>query len=77
MTMSTPDFCQWTEDADGIWESDCGQEFEFTHSHNIFDYCPYCGKKMEAVKFTPPPTREEIEDERGDRAYQEMKDSEI
>lgn len=72
-----PTRCHWQEDEEGNWESDCGETFIFTDEgpqENNFCFCPYCGGKMESSKFTPLPTREEIAEERGDRAYQEWKD---
>ena len=74
--MSTPDVCQATEDEDGIWETDCGEQFPSSDDITLFSFCPFCGGKLDAIKFSPPPTRAEIEEERGDRAYQEMKDNE-
>ena len=43
------DSCQWKEDADGIWQTDCGNAFEFTAdgpTENEFRFCPYCGGKI-------------------------------
>ena len=41
--------CQWTEDADGVWESACGEMFIFETDgprENGFLFCPYCGRKL-------------------------------
>ena len=43
------DSCHWQEDADGIWQTDCGNAFEFTAdgpTENEFRFCPYCGGKI-------------------------------
>ena len=45
------DSCTWTQDADGIWHTSCGQAHEFTTGtpeENEHRYCPYCGKVLEA-----------------------------
>ena len=42
--------CTWTEDADGNWESGCGDLFGFMPDgprQNGFRYCPYCGKALD------------------------------
>ena len=41
--------CQWKEDEDGIWRSDCGNLFEFMAdgpTENEFRFCPYCGANI-------------------------------
>ena len=41
--------CQWTEDADGVWETACGEMFLFETDgplENGFLFCPYCGRKL-------------------------------
>ena len=48
------DSCTWTEDADGIWHTSCGQAHEFTTGtpeENQHQYCPYCGKVLEAKEY--------------------------
>jgi hypothetical protein len=43
------DFCEWTEDYNGCWETDCGKAFEFSAegpTENEFKFCCYCGKKL-------------------------------
>jgi len=43
------DTCTWSEDADSVWTSDCGQDFELvwgTPTENEFTYCCFCGKKL-------------------------------
>ena len=46
--------CEWTEDEDGIWETDCGNMHVFLDSgpdENGYIYCPYCGKKVGEKKY--------------------------
>lgn len=45
--------CNWTEDEDGYWFSDCKHCFDFTLDGpigNVFKFCPYCGEKLTEVK---------------------------
>lgn len=38
--------CQWTEDENGLHETECGHAFEFTYDGvqaNGFKYCCFCG----------------------------------
>jgi hypothetical protein len=73
--------CKWKtqpEDYSGVYETGCNQAFEFTSGSpddNNFLYCPYCGGEIEVAP--PPLTEQDILDERGDRAYQELKDMEV
>ena len=44
--------CRWTQDADGIWHTSCGQAHEFTTGtpeENDHLYCPYCGHVLDAI----------------------------
>ena len=44
--------CAWKEDADGIWMTDCGEEFVFIDSgpkENHLRFCCYCGARLESV----------------------------
>jgi hypothetical protein len=46
--------CIWKEDDEGIWETTCGEAFtiiEGTPGGNDMEYCCYCGKPLEEVKF--------------------------
>lgn len=39
--------CQWNEDEDGNWFTDCNNAFTFNEgspSDNKMQFCPYCGK---------------------------------
>lgn len=48
------DKCKWTQDEDGIYDTDCNNRFEFiggsTPKENSFEYCPYCGKPLKERK---------------------------
>ena len=49
--MINSDHCTWTQDADGIWQTSCGQAHEFTTGtpeENEHKYCPYCGKELKS-----------------------------
>ena len=44
--------CEWIDDEDGIWQTECGNAFCFEvdgPDENKFSFCPYCGKPLEAV----------------------------
>jgi rRNA maturation endonuclease Nob1 len=46
--------CEWREDEDGIWDTGCGNRFEFNHGgppENSFEFCPYCGKKLKVHRY--------------------------
>ena len=41
--------CEWVVDEDGIFDTGCGNKFEFIYDgpeENHFTYCPYCGGKL-------------------------------
>lgn len=47
------DVCQWAQDDDGIWQTECGNAFEImngTPKENEFNYCTYCGKELCEVR---------------------------
>lgn len=49
--------CFWTEDADGNWNTGCGECFVFTEGspvQNKFSFCPFCGQKIWEVPYTEP-----------------------
>ena len=50
MTDYEPPTCNWREDADGVWSSDCGDAFVFddsgTPEEHHFTHCPYCGRRI-------------------------------
>lgn len=54
-TQTTPERCGWNEDADGVWESDCGASFVFTEGGSLdeheFRFCHSCGKRIEEVRY--------------------------
>ena len=48
--------CRWTEDDDGIWQTDCGEAFTFIDAgpkENSMRYCCYCGKQLVERKAKP------------------------
>jgi hypothetical protein len=50
--------CQWKEDENGPWATQCGQSFEFTYDgvkENGFKFCCYCGGEI-TVKAAEPQT---------------------
>lgn len=52
------DKCNWVEDEDGTWHTDCGGQFVFeelgTPMLNDMLFCCYCGKPLEQVDFEYP-----------------------
>lgn len=58
MTMKQPDpldpdsawyACRWRQDNNGIWETSCGNAFEFNANgpkENRMRFCCYCGKLL-------------------------------
>ena len=44
--MTDFDACEWKQDDDGVYNTDCDHRFEFTAEgprENGFLFCPYCG----------------------------------
>lgn len=44
--------CRWEPDGDGIWETECGNTFQFSDSgprDNGFEFCPYCGCSLKSA----------------------------
>ncbi len=55
-----PKQCKWSEDADGNWETECGDMFVLivdTPSKNGMKYCCYCGCVL-VEEFYEEPTDE-------------------
>lgn len=49
--------CAWNENEDGVWETSCGDLFEFIESgpkDNKMKFCCYCGKKLVERKLGAP-----------------------
>jgi len=47
--------CEWREDDDGNWWTECDRAFTFYVSGphgNGFEFCPYCGKPIESKVFS-------------------------
>jgi len=60
--------CNWWCDENGIWQTECGNAFEFYHDgpkENEYAFCPYCGSKI-----VPP---NELAEARPERASQRTK----
>ena len=46
--------CQWEDDINGVWETECGNEFELiegTPVGNNMKYCCYCGRPLEEIRW--------------------------
>ena len=55
MNSKRIDSCEWHEDADGLWETECGHTFQCdtgTPSENRFAHCCYCGDPLHEVPYT-------------------------
>ena len=49
--------CRWSDDADGTWETGCGQSFIVTEGkpdENDMRFCCYCGRRIEQVDYQDP-----------------------
>ena len=49
---SQSESCDWTLDMAEPWQTSCGEAFQFFEggpSDNQFDFCPFCGKEIEAT----------------------------
>jgi hypothetical protein len=47
-------YCEWHEDLEGNWETDCGNKFVFVDRgpiDNGMRYCPFCGHRLQEVKY--------------------------
>lgn len=45
-------FCSWSRTADGFWETDCKNAFNFENGGPVedgFNFCPYCGKRIDRL----------------------------
>ncbi len=54
-TEEKPGSCCWTDDGDGLWETECGEAFVFTDggpAENKAKFCPYCGKPLDVTPQT-------------------------
>lgn len=41
--------CNWKQDEDGVWETECGESFELNEGSphdNGFRFCMYCGMPL-------------------------------
>lgn len=49
--------CDWQEDADGIWETSCGEAWvctEGTPAENNMKFCHSCGKHLKEHRYAEP-----------------------
>jgi hypothetical protein len=49
------DCCDWEENEQGWWNTDCGNAFGFTDGspiYNEFQRCPYCGKTLTETPYS-------------------------
>ena len=47
--------CQWTQDEDGAYDTECGNKYEITNGtpkENRMKYCTYCGKQLDEATET-------------------------
>lgn len=46
--------CEWAEDDEGAWDTQCGERFIFSAdgpTENGMHYCCYCGRPLVEVKY--------------------------
>jgi len=46
--------CDWEQNEDGWWNTDCNNAFQFTDGspiYNEFKFCPYCKKMLTETPF--------------------------
>ena len=49
LARETPLTCTWTQNEDGVYETNCNNMFVFNDGgpvENDFRYCPYCGREL-------------------------------
>lgn len=66
-----PELCNWTEDEDGNWSTDCGNAFvlnDGTPIENKMKFCCFCGDQLVEVRFGYD---DEEENEPGDAMIKE------
>ena len=59
---ATEEKCKWKENEDGWWETECDHAWEFNDGgpkENKAIYCPYCGKKIDAIRWKAPTDKRE------------------
>ena len=53
--MNNKTTCNWSEDEDGYWETECGDMHCFLDggpTENKYQFCPYCRGEIIENKFT-------------------------
>lgn len=45
--------CEWEENEDGVWETECDNTFQsaFTPAENEFEFCQFCGRVILEIEF--------------------------
>ena len=54
--------CNWSEDEDGVWETECNEAFCFENGsphENKANFCPFCGGILIERKYSEPLTDDE------------------
>lgn len=54
--------CRWTEDADGNWDTACGETWTMIDglpTENHYRFCPGCGKGLLEIRYVEPIEPEE------------------
>jgi len=49
------DNCVWHEDEHGVYDTLCGNSFEFNEGapcENGFLFCPYCGQQLKVLAYS-------------------------
>src|SRR5215471_14575603 len=47
--------CSWAQDCEGMWDTSCGNRFEFSADgpiENKTHFCPYCGGRLIPINWT-------------------------
>ncbi len=55
--------CDWQQEEEGQWETDCDETFEFQEGgplDNGFEWCPYCGKKLVETIYSEPQNASDV-----------------
>ena len=61
-SIERPDYCQWIEDEDGVWDTGCGNRFGFDADgprENKQHFCGYCGGRLIAQSYVAPSYEED------------------
>jgi hypothetical protein len=64
LTVAKPKPCEWTEDADAVWNTGCGNASvleEGSPADNDYKFCCYCGGAILQCSYQEPPVEEDDE----------------